>query len=129
MAARQAQTRPDDTERYSPPFVALLAALQAQQNEQVALYKSWLEEAREATQLVQKEAQELRALLAEREETTRETLSHMDMLHDQNIMQLKDAAERERGQWEREVAAKEAEIERLKAELALKKSGPQLWRK
>ncbi len=129
MAARQAQTRSTFPDQSDPPLAALLTALQAQHTEQIALYKAWLNEAREAVGQAKGEAQELRALLAEREETTRETLSYMDMLHDQNITQVKDAAERERGQWERTVSAKEAEIERLKAELAAKKSGPQLWRK
>lgn len=129
MAARQAQTLPQPADRPDAPFAALLTALQAQQSEQITLYKAWLEEAREAACQAKEEAKELRAALHEREETTRETLSHMDMLHDQNITQIKDTLERERAQWEREAAAKEAEIERLKAELPTKKTRPQLWRK
>jgi len=129
MAARQAQARPEPGVKEDTSSIVLLTALQAQQSEQIALYKAWLEEARQVARQAKEEARELRAALHEREETTRETLSHMDMLHEQNITQMKDAAERERNHWEREVAAKEAEIERLRGELAAKKSGPQLWRK
>jgi len=107
----------------------LLAALQAQQSEQVALYKILVEEAREAARLAKEEAKELRAALHEREETTRETLSHMDMLHDHNITQLQDTLAREREQWERTVADRDAEIERLKMSLAPGKGWPQLGRK
>ncbi len=130
MAARQAQTlavsapaAPAD-----PPLAVLLAALQAQQSEQVALYKGWVEEAREAAHQAKEEAKELRAALHEREETTRETLSHMDMLHDQNIRQAQDTLERERARWERELAAKDAEIERLKTPSAPEKGWAQLRR-
>jgi len=129
MAARQAQTQPQPADRLDPPLPMMLAALQAQQIEQIALYKAWLEEARESAKQAKDEAQSLRTALHEREETTRETLSHMDMLHEQNITQMKDAMQRERTHWEREVASKEAEIERLRVELAAKKNGPQLWRK
>lgn len=129
MAARQAQTRRETGDGEDTPSAVLLTALQAQQVEQLALCKAWLDEAREAARQAKEEARELRAALHEREETTRETLSHMDMLHERNITQMKDAAERERNYWEREVAAKEAEIERLRGELAAKKNGPQLWRK
>ncbi len=59
----------------------------------------------------------MHALLHEREETIRETLSHLDMLHEQNIRQMREAQERERAQWERAAAAKDREIERLKAQL------------
>ena len=128
MAARQAQaaalSAPPD-----PPLAVLLTALQAQQTEQVALYKTWVEEAREAGRLAKEEAKELRAALHDREETTRETLTHMDMLHEQSVAQMKEALERERVQWEREFAAKDAEIERLKAVAIPEKVRPQLWRK
>lgn len=129
MAARQAQTRPDVADRPDPALTLLLTALQAQQSEQITLYKAWLEEAREAVGQAKEEAQELRVLLGEREDTTRESLSHMDMLHEQNITQMKEAMERERSHWEHMAAAKEAEIERLKAELAAKKTRPPLWHK
>jgi hypothetical protein len=129
MAARQAQARPQPVDLSNAPLTLLLTALQAQQSEQISLYKAWLEEAQEAARQAKEDARELRVLLGEREETTRETLSHMDMLHDQSITQMKDAVERERTQWAQEVVAKEAEIERLRAEPTVKKTGPQLWRK
>lgn len=129
MASRQAQARPEAASRADILFPAALTALQAQHIEQVALYKAWLEEARETARQAKEEAKELRTAFHEREETTRETLSHMDMLHDQNILQMKDAMERERTHWSREVAAMEAEITRLRTEPTTKKSGPQLWRK
>ncbi len=131
MAARQAQAHPTSAAA-SPsdtPFAALLAALQAQQGEQISLYRAWLEEARGMAHQAKEEAKELRALLAEREETTRETLSHMDMLHDENITQIKDTLVHERAQWERKIAAKDAEIERLKAQAVPEKGWPQLRRK
>ncbi len=128
MAARQAQAAlaapvasPD------PSLTVLLNALQAQQTEQIALYKSWVEEARAAARLAKEEAEELRAALRDREETTRETLTHMDMLHEQNIAQVKEVLERERGRWEREIASKDAEIERLK--MPSEKGWPPLRRK
>lgn len=131
MAARQAQTAAlsGPTAPPDPPLAVLLAALQAQQGEQIALYKTWVEEAREAARQAKEEAKELRAALHDREETTRETLTHMDMLYEQAIAQVKDVLERERAQWERDVAAKDAEIERLKASPAPEKGRPQLWRK
>lgn len=131
MAARQAQmsavspfVSPTD-----PPLAALLTALQAQQSEQIALYKSWVEEARETARQAKEEAKELRLALHEREETTRETLSHMDMLHDQNITQMQDTLERERAQWNREIAARDAEIERLKSQASPEKGWAQRLRK
>ena len=137
MAARQAQMRPTSAAPppADPPSVALLAALQSQQSDQVALWKFWLEEARDAARYAKEEASELRDMLRDREETTRETLSHMDMLHNQSLMQMKEMLANERVQWQREAAAKNAEIERLKAQLNLEKqSNPvkgraQLWRK
>ncbi len=39
------------------------------------------------------------------------------MLHEQSIRQMREAQERERAQWERAAAAKDREIERLKAQL------------
>ena len=131
MAARQAQVAaligpaaPPD-----PSLAVLLAALQAQQGEQVALYKIWVEESREAARLAKEEAKELRAALRDREETTRETLTHMDMLCEQRVSQVKGVLERERASWEREVAAKDAEIGRLRAASVPEKGRSQLWRK
>jgi hypothetical protein len=132
MAARQAQSRPavpTPADSLPPALSALLAGLQAQQNEQIHFWKMRLEEAQaEATQAKQ-EAQELRCLLREREETTRETLTHMDTLHVENIAQVNALLESERKRWETERAALEAETERLAHELAAKKPTPALWRK
>ncbi len=129
MAARQAQTVTAAEDPAGAPISVLLAALQAQQGEQIALYKVLIEESRDVARQAKEEAKELRAALHEREETTRETLSHMDMLHDQNITQMQDILARERAQWERTVADRDAEIERLKAVPASGKGWPQLGRK
>ena len=131
MAARQAQTSAvaPIAALTDPPIAVLLNALQVQQSEQVALYKVWVEEAREVAHQAKEEAKELRAVLHEREETTRETLTHMDMLHEQNILQVKEILERERAQWAREVALKDAEIERLKSQSAPEKGWAQRLRK
>ena len=131
MAARQAQTSAVAplAALTDPPIAVLLNALQVQQSEQVALYKVWVEEAREVAHQAKEEAKELRAVLHEREETTRETLTHMDMLHEQNILQVKEILERERAQWVREVALKDAEIERLKSQSAPEKGWAQRLRK
>jgi len=131
MAARQAQTSAVAplAALTDPPIAVLLNALQMQQSEQVALYKVWVEEAREVAHQAKEEAKELRAALHEREETTRETLTHMDMLHEQNILQVKEILERERAQWVREVALKDAEIERLKSQSAPEKGWAQRLRK
>ena len=131
MAARQAQTSAVAplAALTDPPIAVLLNALQMQQSEQVALYKVWVEEAREVAHQAKEEAKELRAALHEREETTRETLTHMDMLHEQNILQVKEILERERAQWAREVALKDAEIERLKSQSAPEKGWAQRLRK
>lgn len=131
MAARQAQTPAVAplAALTAPPIAVLLNALQMQQSEQVALYKVWVEEAREVAHQAKEEAKELRAALHEREETTRETLTHMDMLHEQNILQMKEILERERAQWAREVALKEAEIGQLKSQSAPEKGWAQRLRK
>ena len=129
MAARQAQSVPVAEDPPGASLGVLLAALQAQQSEQISLYKALILEAREDTRQAREEAKELRAALHEREETTRETLSHMDMLHDQNINQLQDVLARERAQWERIVAERDAEIERLKTAPASGRGWPQLVRK
>ena len=129
MAARQAQSVPVAEDPPGASLGVLLAALQAQQSEQVSLYKALILEAREDTRQAREEAKELRVALHEREETTRETLSHMDMLHDQNINQLQDVLARERAQRERIVAERDAEIERLKTAPASGRGWPQLVRK
>jgi len=129
MAARQAQQAPAAEEPMEAPVTVLLAALQAQQAEQVALYKALILEAREDTRRAREEAKELRAALHEREETTRETLSHMDMLHEQSVTRMQAALTQERAQWERTVADRDAEIERLKTAPDPSKGWPQLRRK
>lgn len=131
MAAREAQSRNSQFPAAPPePQVsALLAAMQVQQEQQTALCLAWVEEARQAVRQAKEEAQELRILLREREETTRETLSHMDILHDQNVRQTQETLERERARWTAEIAARDAEIERLKSEPPSKKSGVSRWGK
>ncbi len=135
MAARQAQPRPGfpapaaGTDPLPPALSALLTSLQAQHTEQVSFWKTRMEEAQAEASAAKQEAQELRRLLLEREETTRETLSHMDMLHVENIAHGKAVLESERQRWETERMAHEAEAARLKSDLATKKPMPQLWRK
>lgn len=123
-------TGPDGLPRYDRDRVRLIgermAARRAQANPpaadaHAALWESCLEEAREAARQAKEEAKELRLLLHEREETTREALSHLDMLHEQNKMQMKEILKREQVHWERLVAAKNDEIERLKAQLSGRK--------
>ena len=133
MAARQAQSRPGfpaaPSDSVPPALSALLAGLQAQQSEQIHFWKMRLEEAQAEASQAKQEAQELRCLLREREETTRETLTHMDMLHVENIAQVNALLESERKRWETERAALESETTRLAHDLAAKRPGPQLWRK
>ncbi len=135
MAARQAQSRPDPPENSAlsaslpPALNTLLSSLQAQQNEQIIFWKTRLEDALEDAAQAKGEAKELRRLLLEREETTRETLSHMDTLHQENIAHINAVLESERQRWGSEKAILEAECERLKSETTARKPGPQLWRK
>ncbi len=131
MVERQAQSRNSQFPAAlpEPQISALLTAMQAQQEKHTALCTAWVEEARQTAKQAKEEAQELRGLLREREETTRATLSHMDMLHDQNIRQTQETLERERAHWNAEIASKDAEIERLKSELPGKKPGGLRWGK
>lgn len=135
MAARQARSATGSAPALAPPafalpppVAALLSALQAQHAEHSSLCTAWLDEAREAARQAKAEAQELREVLRQREETMRGTLTHMDMLHNQNIVQMREGLAAERASWERERDAKDAEIERLKASGAPEKSRA-LWRK
>ena len=140
MAARAGRTAASP-ETALPPAASLLAALQAQCAEHSARCSAWVDEARAAARQAQAEAQELREVLRQREETTRETLTHMDLLHDQNITHLHEslAAERagwarEQQLWARERAAQDAEIARLTAQLTeLLRAAPEKsrapWRK
>ena len=133
MVAREAQVRnsnlPQTASEQPLSVASLMITVQEQSAEQIALCKAWVEEARQAAQQAKEEAQELRALLREREETTRETLTHMDMLHDQSIRQARETAERERTHWADQMAVRDAEIERLKSELPTRKNGASPWRK
>ena len=128
MAVRQAQARPSlsatsaPADALPPSLTLLLNSLQTQQAEQITFWKTRWEEALQEAAVAKKEAQELRRLLLEREETTRETLTHMDMLHQENIAQVKAVLESEQRHWETERTA-------LEKEAATKKPGPQLWRK
>ncbi len=131
MTVREAQSRNPQfpVALPEPQISALLTAMQAQQETHTALCMAWVEEGRQTARQAKEEAQELRALLREREETTRETLTHMDMLHDQNIRQMQETIERERAHWAAEVAALNAEIERLKSESLDKKPSGSRWGK
>lgn len=97
------------------PVAAAIAEIQAQHREQIALWSARFEDAQRATQRAQEEAQSLRELLREREETTRATLSHMDMLHTENLAQMRLALTQEQAHKTETLAGKDSEIARLKS--------------
>lgn len=99
----------------SPMVATAIAEIQSQHREQVALWSSRFEDMRLAAQRAQEEAQSLRELLREREETTRATLSHMDALYAENLSQLRSALTQEQAHKTELVAVKENEIARLKS--------------
>ncbi len=99
----------------SPVVTTAISEIQAQHREQIALWTARLEEVRLAAQRAQEEAQSLRDLLREREETTRATLSHMDTLHSESLAQLREMLTREQAHTVEIVAAKDGEIARLKS--------------
>ena len=99
----------------SPMVATAIAEIQSQHREQVALWSSRFEDMRLAAQRAQDEAQSLRDLLREREETTRATLSHMDMLYAENLNHLRTALTQEQAHKTELVAVKENEIARLKS--------------
>lgn len=99
----------------SPMVAGAIAEIQSQHREQVALWSARFEDVRLAAQRAQEEAQTLRELLREREETTRATLSHMDMLHAESLNQLRAALSQEQAHKTEIVAVKENEIARLKS--------------
>ncbi len=99
----------------SPMVATAIAEIQAQHREQIALWSARFEDAQRAAQRAQEEAHSLRELLREREETTRATLSHMDMLHAENLSHLRAALTQEQAHKTELVAMKENEIARLKS--------------
>ncbi len=99
----------------SPMVATAIAEIQSQHREQIALWSARFEDARLAAQRAQEEAHTLRDLLREREETTRATLSHMDMLHAESLNQLRTALTQEQAHKIEIVATKENEIARLKS--------------
>ena len=99
----------------SPMVAGAIAEIQSQHREQIALWSARFEDVRLAAQRAQEEAQSLRDLLREREETTRATLSHMDALYAENLSQLRSALTQEQAHKTEIVAAKENEIARLKS--------------
>jgi hypothetical protein len=99
----------------SPLVTTAIAEIQTQHREQVALWSARFEDAQRSAQRAQEEAQSLRELLREREETTRATLSHMDMLHSEHLSQLREALTQEKAHKTEIVAAKDSEIARLKS--------------
>lgn len=99
----------------SPMVATAIAEIQSQHREQIALWSSRFEDMRLAAQKAQEEAHSLRELLREREETTRATLSHMDMLHAESLNQLRSSLTQEQAHRTEIVAAKENEIARLKS--------------
>ena len=99
----------------SPMVATAIAEIQSQHREQIALWSARFEDVQRAAQRAQEEAHSLRELLREREETTRATLSHMDMLHAESLNQLRTALTQEQAHKTEIVAAKENEIARLKS--------------
>ena len=99
----------------SPMVATAIAEIQSQHREQIALWSARYEDAQQAAHRAQEEVQSLRDLLREREETTRATLSHMDMLYSDNLSQLRTALSQEQAHKIEIVAAKENEISRLKS--------------
>lgn len=99
----------------SPMVATAITEIQSQHREQIALWSARFEDARLGAQRAQEEAQSLRELLREREETTRATLSHMDMLHAESLSQLRSALTQEQAHKIEIVAVKENEIARLKS--------------
>ena len=99
----------------SPMVASALTEIQAQHREQVALWSARLEDAQRSAQRAQEETQSLRELLREREETTRATLTHMDMLHSESLTQLRQALSQEQAHKTEMVAAKDSEIARLRS--------------
>ena len=99
----------------SPMVAGAIAEIQSQHRDQIALWSARFEDVRLAAQRAQEEAQSLRDLLREREETTRATLSHMDALYAENLSQLRSALTQEQAHKTEIVAAKENEIARLKS--------------
>ncbi len=99
----------------SPLVATAIAEIQAQHREQIALWAMRFEDVQRAVQRAQEEAHSLRELLREREETTRATLSHMDMLHSEHLAQLREALTQERAHKGELVAVKDSEIARLKS--------------
>ena len=124
VTQREAQTRsvtnlhgtgPSYSTSLSPMVASAIAEIQSQHREQIALWSARFEDSQRAAQRAQEEAQMLRDLLREREETTRATLSHMDILHSENLSQLRTALQQEQAHKTEIVAAKDSEIARLKS--------------
>ena len=124
VTQREAQTRavtnlhavaPSYSSNLSPMVTSAITEIQAQHREQIALWSARFEDVQRAAQRAQEEAQSLRDLLREREETTRATLSHMDMLHTQSLDQLRQTLTQEQAHRTEIVAAKDSEIARLKS--------------
>ena len=124
VTQREAQSRsvtnlhgitPSYSTSLSPMVATAIAEIQSQHREQVALWSARVEDAQRAAQHAQEEVQSLRDLLREREETTRATLSHMDMLHAESLAQLRETLSQEQAHKQELVAAKDGEIARLKS--------------
>ena len=111
----------------SPMVATAIAEIQAQHREQIALWSARFEDVQRAAQRAQEEAQSLRDLLREREETTRATLSHMDMLHAQNLDQLRETLSQEQAHRTEIVAGKDSEIARLKSLESNKPRRDSIW--
>ena len=124
VTQREAQSRavtnlhgvgPSYSTSLSPMVATAIAEIQSQHREQIALWSARFEDVQRAAQRAQEEAQSLRDLLREREETTRATLSHMDMLHSESLAQLRETLSQEKAHKQELVAAKDGEIARLKS--------------
>jgi hypothetical protein len=124
VTQREAQSRsvtnlhgitPSYSTSLSPMVATAIAEIQSQHREQISLWSARFEDVQRAAQRAQEEAQSLRDLLREREETTRATLSHMDLLHSESLAQLRETLSQEKAHKTELVAAKDSEIARLKS--------------
>ncbi len=109
----------------SPPVAAMLARIDAQHGEQVALWQARLDDAQAYARHVEREVEHLRDLLREREETmrereetTRETLTHMDMVYEENKVRIAESVAQGEAEAKRQAEAHRLETARLWDELA-----------
>ncbi|MGI4791767.1 MAG: hypothetical protein ACRYFS_23340 [Janthinobacterium lividum] len=137
VTQREAQSRavtnlhsvagPSYSTSLSPVVTTAIAEIQAQHREQVALWSARFEDSQQAAQRAHEETQSLRELLREREETTRATLSHMDMLYAESLTQLRQTLSQEQAHKAELIAAKDSEISRLRSVESSQQNRGSFW--